>query len=190
MKSCARWLGLAGLLALAAGCVPSLQPLYTPDTIAFDPALIGAWGQTNKEDRWEFTKAGDDHYKLTHTDKEKHTGEFTAYLVKVKDQRFLDIYPEDSDAKLNELFAMHLVAAHTFMWVPKCGATLELAIMSPDAVKKVLADKPAALKHEKVKDGLLLTAAPKELQAFLAASDVKALYGDPILMTKLPAKKE
>ncbi len=185
-----RWLALAGLLALVAGCVPSLQPLFTPDTITFDPALLGAWGQTNKEDRWAFTKAGDDHYKLTHTDKEKHTGEFTAYLVKVKDQRFLDIYPEDCDAKLNELFAMHLVAAHTFIWVPKCGATLDLALMSPDAVKKILAEKPAALKHEKIKDGFLLTAQPKDLQAFLAASSLQELFGEPCALVKLPAKKE
>lgn len=190
MKSYARWLGLAGLLIFAAGCVPSLQPLYTPDTSVFDPALLGAWGQTNKADRWEFTKAGDDHYKLVHTDKEKHTGEFIAYLVKIKEQRFLDIYPEDSDAKLNELFAMHLIAAHTFLWVPKCGATLELGLMSPDAVKKLLAEKPAAVKHEKTKDGIVLTAGPTDLQAFLAASDVKALFAEPVELVKLPAKKD
>jgi hypothetical protein len=181
-------LGFAGLLALAAGCVPSLQPLYTPDTIAFDPALVGAWCQTNKEDRWEFTRAGDDHYKLVHTDKEKHTGEFTAYLVKVKDRRFLDIYPEDSDAKLNDLFAMHLVAAHTLLWVPQIGTTLELSMMNPDAMKKLLAAHPAAVKHEKVKDGFLLTASSKELQAFLAASDLKELYGEPVKMQKAPAQ--
>jgi hypothetical protein len=185
-----RWLGLAGLLVLAAGCVPSLQPLYTPDTITFDPALLGTWGQANKEDSWEFTKVGADHYKLIHTDKEKHSAEFAAYLVKVKDQRFLDVYPEDSDAKLNQLFAMHLVPAHTFLWVPKLGATLELTMMNPDAVKKLLADKPTAVKHEKIKDSLLLTAAPKELQAFLAASNLKELYGEPVTMTKLPAKKD
>jgi hypothetical protein len=190
MKQGLRWCGVAGLLVLVAGCVPSLQPLYTPDTIAFDPALVGAWCQTNKEDRWEFTKSGDDHYKLNHTDKEKHTAEFTGYLVKVKDQRFLDLYPEDSDAKLNDLFAMYLVAAHTFLWVPKSGATLELAMMSPDAVKKLLAEKPNAVKHEKVKDGILLTAAPKELQAFLAASDLTELYGEPIKLVKAPAKKD
>ena len=153
-------------------------------------ALVGAWGQTNKEDRWAFTKAGADHYKLIHTDKEKHTGEFTADLVQVKEQRFLDLYPEDSDAQLNELFAMHLVAAHTFLWVPKCGATLDLAMMSPDAVKKLLAEKPATVKHEQLKDGYVLTAAPKELQAFLAASDLKELYGEPVSLLKLPAKKE
>lgn len=190
MKQCMCWFGAAGLLALVAGCVPSLQPLYTPDTIVFEPALVGTWGQTNKEDRWEFTKAGADHYKLIHTDKEKHTGEFTAYLVQVKAQRFLDLYPEDSDAKLNELFAMHLVAAHTFLWVPQCGAALELAMMSPDTVKKLLTEKPATVKHEKIKDGYLLTAAPKELQAFLAASDLKELYGEPVMLVKLPAKKE
>ena len=43
MKQSMRRLGVAGLLVLVAGCVPSLQPLYTPDTIAFDPALVGAW---------------------------------------------------------------------------------------------------------------------------------------------------
>jgi hypothetical protein len=190
MKSNIRWLGLAGLLALAAGCVPSLQPLYTPDTITFDPALLGTWGETNKTERWEFTKAGEDHYTLKHTDKEKRSAEFAAYLVKVKDQRFLDIYPEDSEAKLNDLFAMHMVPAHTFLWIPKLGATLEMTLMKPDAIKQLLADKPAALKHEKVKDGILLTAAPKELQAFLAASDLKELYGEPGVLVKLPAKKE
>ncbi len=188
MKSCVRWLGFAGLLVLAAGCVPSLQPLYTPDTLTFDPALIGTWSQTNKEERWEFAKAGDDHYKLTHTDKEKRSAEFTAYLVKVKDRLFLDLYPEDSDAKLNDLFAVHMVPAHTFLWVPKLGGTLEMTLMNPDAIKKLLADQPTKLKHERIKDGILLTAAPKDLQAFLAASELKDFFGEPVTMTKLPAK--
>ena len=188
MKNCIRWLGLAGWIVLAAGCVPSLQPLYTPDTIVFDPALIGTWCQTNKADRWKFIKDGDDHYKLHHTDKEKRTAEFTAYLVKVKDQRFLDLYPEESDAKLNELFCAHLVAAHTFMWVLKTGTALEMAMMNPDSVKKLLAENPTAVKHEKMKDGILLTAAPKELQAFLAGSDLNQLYGEPTKLVKAPAK--
>ena len=189
MKKCVYWVGLVGLFAFVSGCVPSLQPLYTPDTIAFDAALIGTWRQTNKEDRWEFSKEGNDHYKLHHTDKGKHTAEFTAYLVKVKDQRFLDLYPEISDVELNSLFCAHLVGAHTFMWVLKTGTTLEMAMMSPDAVKKLLAEKPTAVKHEKFeKDGILLTAAPKELQAFLAGSDLKELYGDPTALMKAPAK--
>ena len=57
-------------------------------------------------------------------------------------------------------------------------------------MKKLLAAKPTVVKHEKVKDGVLLTAAPKELQAFLAASDLTELYGEPIKLVKAPAKKD
>lgn len=188
MKNWIRRLGLAGLFALVAGCVPSLQPLYTPDTIAFDPALLGNWCQTNQQDRWEFTQQGDDHYKLNYTDKEKRQAEFTAYLVKVKGQRFLDLYPEDSDAKLNDLFASHLLPIHTFLWVARLEPTPQLAMMKPDVLKKRLEVQPDAMKHETVKGDIVLTAAPPALQAFLAASDLKTLYGDVVPLIKAPAK--
>ena len=186
MKSRVRWLSLAGLCALVAGCVPSLQPLYTPETIAFDPALVGAWCQTNKQDRWEFSKKDGNAYKLIYTDNEKRRAEFTAYLVRVQSRFFLDLYPEDSDAKLNDLFATHLLPVHTFLWVQQVEPAPHLAMMRPDVLKKQLEAQPGAVKHEPLKDNVLLTAAPKELQAFLAAADLKALFGDVTPLVPAP----
>ncbi len=58
----------AGLL----GCVPSLNPLFTPDTLREDDRILGAWRQVLKgvdddEQRtvWTVVKTGANAYRLT-----------------------------------------------------------------------------------------------------------------------------
>jgi hypothetical protein len=45
--------------SLVAGCIPSLNPLYTDENIVFEPALVGVWKQPQGTARWEFTKLDD-----------------------------------------------------------------------------------------------------------------------------------
>ncbi|MCX6995839.1 MAG: hypothetical protein NTV49_01830 [Kiritimatiellaeota bacterium] len=176
---------LFGLLALA-GCVPSLQPLYTPEDLAFNPALVGVWAETNSPARWVFTKSGDQEYQLVYTDKDGKPGEFKAHLVKAGGQQFLDFYPAGSEPKLNDLYRAHLFPVHTFLLVRRIGPDLPMAMMDPDWLKKHLAEHPAALKHEPVEDGFVLTAQPKELQAFLV-KHVDQAFGSVTTLLKVPA---
>src|SRR5688572_2052421 len=44
---------LGTVLWVVAGCVPSLNPLYTLKEVVFDPALIGSWSEEGST--WTFS---------------------------------------------------------------------------------------------------------------------------------------
>ena len=61
---------LVGAALVVAGCIPSLQPLYTDKTTASDPALVGFWVQDNSDSTWAFVQKETNTYGLTYADKE------------------------------------------------------------------------------------------------------------------------
>jgi hypothetical protein len=88
---------IALLLALAlsaqACLVVSLQPIYDPDTLAFEPALTGTWvnedGVTVDVERAEWHS-----YHLSLSDNGKTT-RLSARLTRVGDLQLLDVTPLD-----------------------------------------------------------------------------------------------
>ena len=56
---------------------------------------------------------------------------------------------------------------HSFMRVQQIEPTFQMAMMKPDWIKKFLQKNPTAISHEDVDGTIVLTAQPKELQAFL-----------------------
>jgi hypothetical protein len=156
-----------GLLLGLAGCVPSLHPLYTEEDLIFDPALLGSWAGRDGKGSWEFSKAGEKEYKLVDLDEQGKKGEFSVHLLKVGDQRFLDLFPLDPELKQNDFYRIHLMPVHTFLRVRQERDSLRVSILNYDWLQKLLKENPGAIKHEVVDDSVLLTAKPKELQAFL-----------------------
>jgi hypothetical protein len=164
----------SGFLFLLAGCVPSLHPLYTPEDLLFDPALVGEWLDKDGKEAWTFSRSGDKQYRATYLDDNGKTGEFIVHLLKVEDRSFLDLYPVEPDSKQNSFYLSHLRRVHTFMRIKHDGQTLQFAILEADWLDKLLKEKPEALRHEIADDSLILTARPKELQAFLALHEDNA----------------
>ncbi|HNT36601.1 MAG TPA: hypothetical protein PKH07_16560 [bacterium] len=156
-----------GIFLLLFGCIPSLHPLYTEEDLIFDPALVGIWANEDSGESWTFTKTSEKEYKTVYIDNSKAKGEFSGHLVKSGDCIFLDLYPSKPELDENDFYKIHLIPVHTFLLVRQVEPKLQMAILKPDALKKVLTANPDAIKHEKVEDGVLLTAQPKELQAFL-----------------------
>jgi hypothetical protein len=158
---------LAGAALAVAGCIPSLQPLYTDKTTTFDPALVGVWEQANAESTWAFTRKEPNAYGLTYTDKKGHPGHFEARLVKLGDRYFLDLFPDDPQQIENAYYKFHLFRVHTFLKVSLDGSTLQLAGMDPSWLKRQLDADPTFVRHATVNNMIVLTAAPEELQQFL-----------------------
>lgn len=180
-----------GLLALAGGCVPSLNPLYTEQDLVFDPALVGVWGDDNKmagsKESWAFTKAGEKEYRAVYTDNDGNPGEFVAHLAKIEGRLFLDLYPEAPDLKENDFYKMHLIPVHTFLLVSQIGPTLKMAVMDPDWMKKYLEEHPDALPHQLRDKAVILTASTEELQAFvLAHLKDEDMFGKPSDIPRKP----
>ena len=160
-----------GLLFLMTGCVPSLHPLYTESDLIYDPALVGEWVGNDGKVTWTFAKSGEKAYTLLYVDEKGKKGEFAVHLLKIGDRQFLDLYPADPDLQQNDFYKAYLLRVHTFLIIQQQADTLQMSFMNFDWIKKYLQEHPDAIKHEKVDEGVLLTAQPKELQAFLAKHD-------------------
>lgn len=163
-----------GLLFLLTGCIPSLHSLYTEQDLIFDASLVGEWADRDGKETWTFTKIGEKAYTLLYVDEKGKKGEFDVRLLRVGDRRFLDLYPAEPDLQQNDFYKSYLLRVHTFMRVEQQDDVLQMAYIKPDWIKTCLEEHPDAIKHEKVYGGVLLTAQPKELQAFLTKHDKTA----------------
>lgn len=160
---------LSGLLAVAvvAGCVPTMQPVYTEQDLVFDPAIVGFWRQKDSVATWDFTQAGEKEYQLVYTDNEGRTGRFIARVANVGGVRFLDLFPIKEDLRSNEFYKFHLMPIHTVYVVKQTTPNLQLAGFDLNWLDKYLAQNPDALQHTTYNGQRLITASTPELQAFL-----------------------
>ena len=182
---------------LLGGCVPvlSLHPLYFEEDAAFDKKLLGAWvdDPNNPNTTWEFRNIDEPNnaYKLIFTDEEGKKGSFVARLVKLQEMLFLDIYPSElpwetddpnkMDWPYNSFF---LIPAHTFLRIDSIEPQLKIRLTLESEMKDLLKEEPNAIKHTFVGDRLVLTAATKELRAFVLeyADDKRLFTGDVALV--------
>jgi len=171
------------LAVVLGGCLPSLHPLYTDQTLVFEEKLTGKWLDGNKI--WEFKKGEEKAYDMRVFDGKE--GLFKAHLVKLGDMMFLDIFPDDETLKdMQDLYKVHIVPAHTFMKVEQMDPNLVLRMMNPDKVSELLENDPDLLKHEKVDDGIVLTASTEQLQEFmLRYANEEDIFGDASDLTRL-----
>ena len=168
MKNITKLVTLSFLL-MFAGCVPSLNPLYTEQDLIFDSALLGVWTDKDSKETWELTKANGKQYKLIYTDEDGKTGEFTAHLLKIDGEIFLDLTPIKPLLPQNDFYNRHFLPTHTFAQISQTAPTVQISFLEPEWLKKFLAKNPTAIRHEKLGDDIFLTASPKQLQKFLLA---------------------
>ena len=180
MKNFLKLISLGLLLALA-GCVSSLNPLYTEDDVIFDPALAGVWIDKDSKETWELTKNGEKQYKLIYTDENGKSGEFIARLLKIEGEKFMDLTPVNPILSQNDFYREHFLAVHSFAQITETGSTVQISFLEPEWLKTMLAKNPNAIRHEKIGDEIFLTASPKELQKFLLAHlNTRGAFADPI----------
>ena len=145
------WLAALTLSFLLTSCVPSLNPLYTPETLVFREDLLGVWKEKPQDkESWNFAKADEQSYKVTII--EAGGGEISKLegrLVKLENSLFLDLSPSEDgleDKDLGAFFKAALIPGHLILKV-KIGSKLELQTLNPDALKEHLAASPDSLAH-------------------------------------------
>jgi len=175
------------VLAVIAGCVPSLHELYTEDTITYDPKLVGCW-ETGEDEQWCFPRHKDQEaYDLIITAGEEDQRSFLiAHLVNLDGRRFLDLFPKDDmDMCTGDWYKFHLLGVHTFMQVWQTDPNLVMAVMQPDEVRSLLRKNPKLIKHEIVDDRVVFTAPTGQLQAFLSnPAIVEEIFDEPGILTR------
>jgi hypothetical protein len=153
-------------LLLLTGCIRSLHPIYTDETVIFKPELVGKWFGEEDDEYWFFSPVGDNHYGVIFCDDGKIQGPFDGYLCRIDDVYFLDLYPAEETRKDDSYFQFHFLPVHTFLYVQQFEPTLIMRSPSSDWLEKYLEVDPGAIKHEIINDEIVLTASPVELQQF------------------------
>lgn len=188
------------LLLGLSSCIPSIYPLYSPETVVTHPSVAGTW-TADEEGPWKFTLRDDKSYQLVTTE-DGQTASFSVHFVKLGDQLFMDFFPEtigDSksvllgksyfgDLEKNSLYFMHFVPVHTFAKVEISAKSMLIKFYDPDFVKDLFEQRKIRIRHETGSDGqIILSAQTKELQKFLMkyGNDPKAFTSDTkISLTK------
>lgn len=147
------------------GCVPSLHPLYSADTIIQDNRIEGTW--RNKEETWTFKKNGKNSYTgIYEIENESSKDEFEVYIVKLGKDYYLDFSPS-GDLSTSDFYKMHLVPAHTFAKINIESKTLQMQPFNPDWLEEQIKNRYIRIKHEMVSDEIVITAPTTDLQKFV-----------------------
>ena len=102
----------------------------------------------------------------TLTDDDGRSGTFSAHLLRIKGELFLDFFPEKPDLKENPFYQAHLLPVHTFAHVKQIEPTLQMSFPAPDWLKKLIERDPGAIQHEIIEGQIILSASTEELQTF------------------------
>jgi hypothetical protein len=162
-------LGLTGCFSL------SVNPLYDRDTLTYEPGLIGLWGAPGDPDSetWEFRPAGNRAYRLIiregntlRLDPERDAA-FTAHLLRLEDQLYLDLFPDEPPVG-SDFFKSHIVPAHSLWKVRLEGHALTLSLFGSSFLDDALASGEVKIGHIKRDGVLVFTAETADLQQLVA----------------------
>jgi hypothetical protein len=111
----------------SSGClVLSLNPAYDDSTIAWEPALVGAWQSPDDKSSVRIARGEWQSYRL-HYEHPIETGDLTGYLTIVGNDRYLDVMPARGQDH-----GSFLIPAHAILRVRLEGDTLELTPLAYD----------------------------------------------------------
>lgn len=170
---------------LLLGCLPSLRPLYTKDTIIFDEALIGKWYEKGG-DNWTFIKDGENKYRLRVYEIDPCVAWFEVHLVQVGEHRFIDLYPGDEIDLENtpDMYSYNWVPAHTFIKLDFSEPNLLLQWVN---FFDLCEWSPEVLKHEaRIGGKYLITAKSEEIQRVLIENLDKVVEEEEMIFQKCP----
>ena len=157
---------LAGLLLLG-GCLPSLNAVFTEETLIYDPSVVGIWMQTGAKARWDFAQRDEKSYLLVYTDNDGREGRFVGRLAEIEGMLFLDLYPEKMETGASPFYDVHLAPLHTIYLVRQTAPSLQMAAIDYSWLETFLADNPTAIQHAVFNGRKLITAPTEDVQAFV-----------------------
>ena len=160
--------GILFVTVLLSGCWPtlSMHPIYTDETLIFEPALLGSWTSLEGNRTWSFSRNGENGYKLICSSSEFGTTYFDAYLCDIGGTIFLDIYP-DNDAIIDSVYADYLMRLHSFYAVEQFDPTLKIVALDSDWLRTYLKNNPSEIDCNMADYSIVFTSSTEELQTFL-----------------------
>jgi len=194
MRTCCILILLAVPLA---GCVPSVNPIYTDKDVVYMPELLGKWAPENSKESWEVTDGGEKSYNAVYTDDKGGQYTFSIHLTQIGDALFADLYPEDwkfeGSDNVDDLILLHLIPAHNFVRLETGENKIRAWAMDCSWVSDYVKRHRFAPRYEEREDNIVFTASTRKLRRFLGRQiHVKEAFAedDEIVLVRAPAVDE
>lgn len=173
---------LAGIL-FAPGClVLSLNPVYEPEALGWDAALIGSWESADDHSSVAIERGEWNSYRIKYANRIE-SGILTGYLTSIGDDVFLDVMPARGQDRGSFLVPVHLI-----LRVRLDGDRLELTPLSYDwfAERAHAVPRPAGLDAvPDQKENAVIVSSTAAIRAWLRNQPADAVvYGDPAIFTR------
>ncbi len=172
------WFAGFAVLIFQAGCVRSLQPLFTDNDVVFKPALVGTWRHGEDKETWTLRSAEQNGYTLLSQTERGDTVAFEAHLVQLGKYYFFDLLPkkEGQPWMKNDLYNFQLMPVHTFWRIWFEGDGFQAAMLDNEWTRKMIDENKMEIAYEQTGESIILTAPTKDLQLLVLkhADDEKA----------------
>jgi hypothetical protein len=170
--------------ASASGClVVGVSPLYDGETIGWDPALVGSW--RDEDDNVTIDIEADEwrSYRI-HYVHPIETGDLTAYITRVGDDRYIDVTPVRGKDP-----GSFLVPIHALLRLRLDGDSLEVTPLSYDWFEDRLrtGSVPAGLSAAvDARSNVLVLSSTEALRNWLRRQLADgAMFGAPAVFTRV-----
>jgi hypothetical protein len=164
---------IAAMGLLMSGCfIKSLYPFYTKKEIVSDARILGTWldDQSNKWVIYQQMRGlipADSSYQIEIKDKDGNSGSFNTHLFRLNNQFYLDFYPSDGQISSNDFIKGSILFTHTLAKIEFSSNGIKIQWFNENWLAKLLEQNKIRIRHEELKDGLLLTASTEDLQKFI-----------------------
>jgi hypothetical protein len=179
-----RLVALLSLAAISEAClVVSLQPAYDPETIAFEPALVGTW--TSDEDEVIVTiERGEWHSYHIDLEDNGNVTRLSGRLTRIGALPLLDLTPLDG----TDIPPLQ-IPVHGLFRVEAADGTMTFAALDYDHFYAMAraGDKEAGLVLDARKNAVL-TASTADLRRWLQAhAEDAGLFSEPVVLKRKPS---
>ncbi len=189
VSAAGRTIALAWMACGAAGClVLSLNPAYDDSTIAWEPRLVGAWQSPDDRSSIRIDRGEWQSYRL-HYEHPIETGDLTAYLTIVGNDRYLDVMPARGQDH-----GSFLVPVHAVLRVRLDGDTLELTPLSydwfSDRLRTALPIAGLDTTLDQKENALIVSSSGRVRDWLRTQTSASPAFGAPATFVRKPVKAE
>lgn len=161
---------------LAAGCVYSVQPLYTNADLMLMPALAGTWGGESPLVRLAIAEQPDSTYLLIYTDEAGKTDRFIGHLTGIGPLRVLDVEPERASGEHGDGYESQLLSLHALFVIDRADRWLRLRTLEADSLRAWAETHPGTVPLVEREGTLVLTAGTADLRSLVTMLAVRPGY--------------
>ncbi|MFT7058058.1 MAG: hypothetical protein ACJASV_000558 [Pseudorhodobacter sp.] len=166
---------------LLAGCIPSLHPLFSSETLVSVEGIEGNWRANQGEELAFSPTATAGLYRAIFVDQNGAAFVFDVGATQIGSNTYLDFVPATTGFMTSEFFDLHISKWHSFAKLSQQDGSLRLSFGDAVWLRQFLNENPTATAFIE-DDRVRLTGSTDELRAFVETHDAVLFDTEMVLV--------